>query len=96
MAENAGSRYYEGLRVTADHLQHMQDRLWEAVADIVFIAVPDSGDAFNAAGATGDNPIAQHGGGSFGGAGGVLAHAFFSPVDGSSAAGDLHFDVADD
>lgn len=34
MAENAGARFYEGLRVTADHLRHMQDRLWEAVGDL--------------------------------------------------------------
>lgn len=34
MAENAGSRFFEGLRVTADHLRHLQASLWEAVADL--------------------------------------------------------------
>lgn len=34
MADNAGSRFFEGLRVTADHLRHVQDRLWEAVGDL--------------------------------------------------------------
>lgn len=34
MAENAGSRFYDGLRVTADHLSHLQTSLWEAVGDL--------------------------------------------------------------
>lgn len=34
MADNAGSRFFEGLRVTADHLRHLQDSLWEAVGDL--------------------------------------------------------------
>jgi hypothetical protein len=34
MAENAGPRFSEGLRVTAVHLRELQDRLWEAVADL--------------------------------------------------------------
>ena len=34
MADNAGSRFFEGLRVTADHLRHLQDSLWEAVTDL--------------------------------------------------------------
>lgn len=34
MAENAGARFFEGLRVTADHLRHTQDRLWEAIGDL--------------------------------------------------------------
>ncbi len=34
MAENAGSRFFDGLRVTADHLSHLQSSLWEAVGDL--------------------------------------------------------------
>ena len=34
MAENAGPRFEEGLRVTADHMRDLQDRLWEAVGDL--------------------------------------------------------------
>ena len=34
MAEDARTIFVDGLRVTADHLQHMQDRLREAVADL--------------------------------------------------------------
>ncbi|HVR99852.1 MAG TPA: hypothetical protein VMW27_24725, partial [Thermoanaerobaculia bacterium] len=34
MAQDAHSRFIPGLRVTADHLQHLQDRLREAVLDL--------------------------------------------------------------
>ncbi|MFM2055975.1 MAG: hypothetical protein RLY71_360 [Pseudomonadota bacterium] len=34
MAQDAHSHYLDGLRVTADHLQHSQDRLREAVLDL--------------------------------------------------------------
>lgn len=34
MAQDAHSQYLDGLRVTADHLQHSQDRLREAVLDL--------------------------------------------------------------
>ncbi|MFP2934594.1 hypothetical protein ACLESO_57695, partial [Pyxidicoccus sp. 3LG] len=34
MAEDARSRFLEGLRVTADHLEHMQARLRESVLDL--------------------------------------------------------------
>jgi hypothetical protein len=34
MAEDARSIFVDGLRVTADHLQHLQDRLREAVLDL--------------------------------------------------------------
>ena len=65
---------------------------WSAVADITFVEVADSGHAYNAAGAAGD---IRFGGHVFDGAGGILAHGFFPPVNGVSAAGDIHFDVAD-
>jgi hypothetical protein len=34
MADDARTQFTDGLRVTADHLQHMQDRLREAVLDV--------------------------------------------------------------
>src|ERR671918_1848611 len=34
MAEDARTEFLDGLRVTADHLQHLQDRLREAVVDL--------------------------------------------------------------
>ena len=34
MAEDARSQFVDGLRVTADHLQHLQDRLRESVQDL--------------------------------------------------------------
>src|SRR3954470_13674295 len=34
MANDARTQFIDGLRVTADHLQHLQDRLREAVRDV--------------------------------------------------------------
>src|SRR6185295_15120680 len=34
MAEDARTRFIDGLRVTADHLQHLQDRLSDGVHDL--------------------------------------------------------------
>jgi hypothetical protein len=65
---------------------------WEAVANIQFVQVADSGLAFNAAGANGDIRIGTH---YFDGSSGVLAHAYYPPPNGSSAAGDLHFDKSE-
>ena len=65
---------------------------WSSVANISFVEVTDSGHAFNAAGAFGDIRIGGH---AFDGAGGILAHGFFPPTNGVSAAGDIHFDIAD-
>ena len=65
---------------------------WSAVADISFVEVPDSGHAFNAFGAAGDIRIGGH---AFDGAGGTLAHGFYPPANGVSAAGDIHFDIGD-
>lgn len=65
---------------------------WEAVANIQFMQVADNGLPFNAAGAAGDIRLGGH---VFDGALGVLAHGFFPPVNGVSAAGDIHFDIAE-
>lgn len=66
---------------------------WSAVADLTFVEVADVGEAFNAAvQLSGD---LRFGGHAFDGAGGTLAHGFFPPTNGASAAGDMHFDTGD-
>ncbi len=65
---------------------------WSAVADIDFLPVTDGGLAFNV-GAIGDIRIGAH---TFDGASNVLAHGFFPPPNGTTAAGDLHLDTAED
>ena len=65
---------------------------WSAIADISFMKVTDSGLDFNIFGATGDIRIGGH---TFDGAGGILAHGFFPPANGASAAGDIHLDSDD-
>jgi hypothetical protein len=63
---------------------------WTAIANIQFVQAIDNGMAFNIAGASGDIRIGMHG---FDGASGTLAHGYYPPPNGSSAAGDLHFDM---
>jgi len=65
---------------------------WSAVADLTFVEVTDSGHGFNAAGASGDIRITGH---VFDGAGGTLAHGYYPPANGTTAAGDIHFDTAE-
>lgn len=66
---------------------------WSAVADITFVEVADLGEAFNAATQlSGDIRLGAH---TFDGPGGTLAHGYFPPVNGASAAGDIHFDIAE-
>lgn len=65
---------------------------WSSVSNITFIEVSDDGAAFNAATMSGDIRIGGH---AFDGAGGILAHGFFPPANGFTAAGDIHFDSGD-
>lgn len=65
---------------------------WSSVANISFTLVADSGLPFDAAGASGDIRIGAH---AFDGPGGTLAHGFYPPVNGTTAAGDIHFDSAE-
>ena len=65
---------------------------WSAVANLTFIQVGDAGCNFNAVCPQGDIRVTGH---VFDGPGGVLAHGFFPPANGVTAAGDIHFDVGD-
>lgn len=65
---------------------------WSAVANISFVEVADLGEAFNAPQLSGDMRLGGH---AFDGAMGVLAHGFYPPNNGNSAAGDMHFDTGD-
>lgn len=65
---------------------------WAAVANLTFLEVPDLGEAFNAPGGSGDMRFGGH---FFNGPGGVLAHGYYPPVNGDTAAGDMHFDTGD-
>lgn len=65
---------------------------WAAVAGITFVQVADAGEDYNAAQTSGDIRIGGH---AFDGPNGTLAHAYYPPVNGVSAAGDMHFDTAE-
>ncbi len=65
---------------------------WSAVADINFVMVADDGAAFNAPTTSGNIRLGGH---AFDGASGVLAHGYYPPNNGNSAAGDIHFDIAE-
>jgi len=65
---------------------------WSAVADLTFIEVPDTGEPFDRFGDSGDIRIGGH---YFDGRFGTLAHGYFPPFNGFTAAGDIHFDTGD-
>lgn len=66
---------------------------WAAVANLTFVFVAaDNGVAFNAAGTNADIRIGGH---AFDGASGTLAHGYYPPNNGATAAGDIHFDTAE-
>jgi hypothetical protein len=67
---------------------------WAAVADITFNMVTDDGTPFNGTCTVGCGDI-RIGGHFFDGAGGTLAHGYYPPVNGNTAAGDIHFDTGD-
>ena len=65
---------------------------WSTVANITFMQIADDGAAFDAATTGGDIRLGGH---VFDGGGGTLAHGFVPPVNGNTAAGDIHFDIAE-
>lgn len=66
---------------------------WSSIsANLTFTEVADLGEDFNAAQLSGD---IRFGGHAFDGANGTLAHGYYPPNNGVSAAGDIHFDTAE-
>ena len=65
---------------------------WSAVANISFQQIADDGAPFNAATTSGDIRLGGH---VFDGPSGTLAHGFYPPLNGATAAGDIHFDIAE-
>jgi hypothetical protein len=66
---------------------------WSAVANITFQYVtPDNGAAFDAQNTSANIRIGAH---PMDGGGGTLAHGYYPPSNGFSAAGDIHFDSGD-
>jgi len=65
---------------------------WSSVANLTFMEVADGGEAFNAPGTSGDIRLGGH---TFDGPSGTLAHGFYPPNNGNTAAGDIHFDTAE-
>jgi hypothetical protein len=65
---------------------------WSSVADLTFVEVADSGEAFGVPGASGDIRIGGH---EFDGSSGTLAHGYYPQSISSSAPGDIHFDTED-
>jgi hypothetical protein len=69
---------------------------WSAVADLTFVQVSDDGAAFNTASPdAGNRGNLRFGGHAFDGAFGTLAHGYYPPANGASAAGDMHYDTGD-
>jgi len=66
---------------------------WSSHCGLTFVQHPDSGLDFDATGATADIRIGRH---HFDAALGTLAHGYYPPPNGDSAAGDVHFDEDED
>lgn len=66
---------------------------WSDVCGVTFQQVADAGLDFNDPAAT--NGHIRIGGHAFDGAFGVLAHGYYPPPNGSTAAGDVHFDTGE-
>ena len=65
--------------------------MWSSVANLTFVQVADDGNPFNGPTSSGDIRIGL----AFDGPGGTLAHGFYPPNNGNTAAGDIHFDIAE-
>ncbi|HWU83777.1 MAG TPA: matrixin family metalloprotease, partial [Rhodocyclaceae bacterium] len=66
--------------------------MWSSVADLHFVQVADDGAAEGFATNSGDIRLGLH---AFDGSFGVLAHGYYPPANGGSAAGDIHLDSAE-
>lgn len=64
---------------------------WSSVANLTFIQVLDDGLPFN----VGTSGELRFGGHPFDGPSNVLAHGFYPPLNGLTAAGDMHYDIDD-
>lgn len=67
---------------------------WSDVSGITFVEVSDNGANFNAGPQATQGEI-RFGGHVFDGNNGTLAHGFYPPTNGVTAAGDIHFDIAE-
>ena len=66
---------------------------WSTVADLTFVEVTDPGVSWAGPGAgSSDIRITGH---AFDGPSDTLAHGFYPPANGGTAAGDIHFDMAE-
>jgi len=76
------------------YLSAINDALaaWSSVANLTFTLVADDGSEFDDSGTMGQ---LRFGGHSFDGPSGTLAHGYFPPVNGLTAAGDMHYDTGD-
>ncbi len=92
------------MKETADGWKHQVEAAfdaWSAVADLTFVEVTDDGADFNSPTDPDSTDLIMErgdiriGGHYFDGPRGVLAHGYFPPNNGLSAAGDIHFDAQD-
>lgn len=65
---------------------------WSEVANIIFTQVEDNGVPFNAFGTVAEIRLGGH---AMDGGFGTLAHGYYPPANGATAAGDIHFDIAE-